>query len=160
RPLILGSLYNTITPPPWDLPGDATKSGFKSKSITGGRENYNGIRFEDKLGAEEFHMQAEKDMNRLTKNDESHTVGANFSIGVGLTHTRAVGAMFSSIVGGAASYAVGGAESTMIGGAYALNVGGAHAVAVGGASSVSVGGAYARNVGGAYALTVGGVMVL
>ncbi|WP_038708389.1 type VI secretion system Vgr family protein, partial [Burkholderia thailandensis] len=158
RPLILGSLYNTITPPPWDLPGDATKSGFKSKSITGGRENYNGIRFEDKLGAEEFHMQAEKDMNRLTKNDESHTIGANYSIGVGITHTRAVGAMFSSIVGGAASYAVGGAESTMIGGAYALNVGGAHAVAVGGASSVSVGGAYARNVGGAYALTVGGVL--
>ncbi|MEB2503566.1 type VI secretion system Vgr family protein [Burkholderia anthinoferrum] len=155
RPLILGSLYNTVTPPPWDLPGEATKSGFKSKTITGGRENYSGIRFEDKKGAEEFHMQAERDMNRLTKRNESLTVGASLSVGVALTHTRAVGGMFTSIVGGAASYAVGGAESTMIGGACALNVGGAYAIAVGGAMSTSVGGAYALNVGGALSIVCG-----
>ncbi len=148
RPLIHGSLYNTMTPPPWDLPAEATKSGFKSKTITGGRQNYNAIRFEDKLGAEEVEIQAEKDMNRLTKNNESHTVGVNLSLGVGLTYSCSVGATFTSIVGGAASYSVGGAESTQVGGASALNVGGARAVAVGGAYSTSVGGVYALAVGG------------
>nr|WP_242540396.1 type VI secretion system tip protein TssI/VgrG [Trinickia mobilis] len=131
RPLITGSLYNNTTRPPWDLPKNATQSGFMSRTVTGGRENYNGFRFEDKAGQEEFMMQAEKDMNRLTKHCESHTVGFDFSLGVGLAYGLNVGGLLACNVGGAAAYTVGGAQSVSVGGAAAMNVGGAYAISVG-----------------------------
>ncbi|APA90019.1 type VI secretion system tip protein VgrG (plasmid) [Paraburkholderia sprentiae WSM5005] len=166
RPLITGSLYNTATRPPYDLPGNATQSGFMSRSMEGGLQNYNSIRFEDKAGAEEFTLQAERDMNRLTKLNESHVVGADYTIGVAAAHSMTVGAASSTIVSGkysvrvkdVAFYSVGLAQSTMIGGAEATAVGGASALTVGGARSVTVGGASSHAVGGAYSLSAGGAL--
>ncbi|HEU5076465.1 MAG TPA: hypothetical protein VFU02_19880, partial [Polyangiaceae bacterium] len=43
----------------------------------GGEKNYNEIRFEDKLGEEEFHIQAEKDMTTLVKHDQTNTIEHN-----------------------------------------------------------------------------------
>ncbi|PXW24942.1 type VI secretion system Vgr family protein [Paraburkholderia caballeronis] len=139
RPLITGSLYNTLTPPPWELPANATQSGFMSRTIEGGLENFNSIRFEDKTGVEEFMIQAENTMNRLTKVNEAHVVGVDYTIGVGGMHGVTVGGLFSSCVGGAATYAVGGAQSTMVGGADYTTVGGVAGLTVGGAYTVSVG---------------------
>ncbi|MGF6297093.1 type VI secretion system secreted protein VgrG [Paraburkholderia sp. WC7.3g] len=166
RPLITGSLYNTATRPPYDLPGNATQSGFMSRSMEGGLQNYNSIRFEDKAGAEEFTVQAERDMNRLTKVNESHVVGADYTIGVAAAHSMTVGAASSTIVGGkysvrvkhAAFYSVGLAQSTNIGGAETIAVGGLSTLTVGGARTVTVGGASTHAVGGAYSLSAGGVL--
>jgi type VI secretion system secreted protein VgrG len=164
RPLITGSLYNTATPPPVDLPGNATQSGFMSRSMEGGMQNYNGIRFEDKAGAEEFTLQAERDMNRLTKLNESHVVGADYTVGVAAAHSMTVGATSSTVVGGkysvkvkdVASYFVGLAQWTNIGGAEVTAVGGASTLTVGGVRTVTVGGASTHAVGGAYSLSAGG----
>ncbi|MCC8402580.1 type VI secretion system tip protein VgrG [Paraburkholderia sp. MMS20-SJTN17] len=166
RPLIIGSLYNTATPPPYDLPGNATQSGFMSRSMEGGMQNYNSIRFEDKAGAEEFTVQAERDMNRLTKLNESHVVGADYTIGVAAAHSMTVGATSSTVVGGKysvrvkniASYDVGLAQLTKIGGAEVTAVGGASTLTVGGVRTVTVGGASTHAVGGAYSLSAGGVL--
>ena len=77
KPLIMGALYNSDTRPPWELPGNATQSGFMSRSMEGGPNNFNGMRFEDKKGAEEFMVQAEKDMNTTIKHNRTETIGAN-----------------------------------------------------------------------------------
>jgi type VI secretion system secreted protein VgrG len=76
RPLIIGSVYNGSNKPPYTLPDNKTQSGFKSRSsMTGAADNFNEIRFEDKKGAEQVYIQAEKNQDILVKNDETHSVG-------------------------------------------------------------------------------------
>ena len=155
RPLVTGSLYNNATRPPWDLPNNATKSGFKSQTPGGSTENYNGVRLEDKAGSEEFYLQAERNMVSLTKQSETKTVGLNMAMGVGVDFNLGIGALYSVTVGGASSHSVGGAHSLNVGGAAATNVGGAYALSVGGAISINAGGALSLVCGGA-SLTMAG----
>jgi type VI secretion system secreted protein VgrG len=76
RPLITGRVYNAEQMPPYDLPGNMTQSGIKSRSSMGGSPaNFNEIRFEDKKGSELVTIHAEKDQSISVENDESHTVG-------------------------------------------------------------------------------------
>nr|WP_199039240.1 type VI secretion system tip protein TssI/VgrG [Dyella sp. ASV24] len=69
RPLIIGSVYNADNPPPYSLPDNKTQSGIKSRSLQGGTEDYNEIRFEDKKGSEELFLHAQKDMREEVEND-------------------------------------------------------------------------------------------
>jgi len=84
RPIITGALYNKDSMPPYELPESATQSGIKSRSSKGGTaQNFNEIRFEDKKGSEELHVQAEKDMSTVVKHCQSLKVGVDRSIVVG-----------------------------------------------------------------------------
>jgi type VI secretion system secreted protein VgrG len=74
RPLVTGCVYNSDAMPPYALPGEQTKSTVKSNSSKGG-EGFNELRFEDKKGAEEVFMHAERDFNRVVKNDDTLKVG-------------------------------------------------------------------------------------
>uniref|UniRef100_Q02CG3 Rhs element Vgr protein n=1 Tax=Solibacter usitatus (strain Ellin6076) TaxID=234267 RepID=Q02CG3_SOLUE len=74
-PIIVGSVYNADTMPPWTLPDNKTVSGYKSRSTPHGTaDNFNMISFEDKKGSELVHVQAEKDLLTLVKNNESREV--------------------------------------------------------------------------------------
>ena len=75
RPLVTGCVYNADYPPPWDMPGDKTRSGVKSRSSKeGGSSDFNEIRLEDKKGSEEIYVHAEKDLRTLVENDELRKV--------------------------------------------------------------------------------------
>ncbi len=74
RPLITGCVYNGDSMPPYALPGGQTRSTIKSNSSTGGG-GFNEIRFEDKKDSEEIFIQAEKDFNRVVKNNDTLKVG-------------------------------------------------------------------------------------
>lgn len=74
QPLVTGCVYNGDAMPPYALPAEQTKSTFKSNTSKGGA-GYNEIRFEDKKDAEEVYVQAEKDYNRVVKNNDSLKVG-------------------------------------------------------------------------------------
>ena len=76
-PIIVGRTYNQDTMPPWGLPGMASQSGIFSHSLYGGPTNGNMLRFDDKTGAEEVRFLAEKDLNTVVKNNETHTVKAD-----------------------------------------------------------------------------------
>ncbi|HBA6821180.1 TPA: type VI secretion system tip protein VgrG, partial [Escherichia coli] len=76
-PIIVGRTYNQDTMPPWGLPGMASQSGIFSHSLYGGPTNGNMLRFDDKTGAEEVRFLAEKDLNTVVKNNETHTVNAD-----------------------------------------------------------------------------------
>ena len=76
RPLIVGSVYNAANMPPWDLPGNKTQSGILSRStVKGETAHANALRFEDKKGAEEVWLHAERDQRIEVEHDESHAVG-------------------------------------------------------------------------------------
>ncbi|MGC4095085.1 MAG: type VI secretion system tip protein TssI/VgrG [Polyangiaceae bacterium] len=97
RPIITGRVYNQDNMPPYTLPDNKTQSGIKSRSATKGTDNnFNEIRFEDKKGSEELHIQAEKDMTTLVKHDQSTTVQNNRSAGVTASDSVSVGGIVRS----------------------------------------------------------------
>jgi len=73
RPIITGCVYNANNTVPYALPDNKTRSTIKTNSSTGGG-GYNEIRFEDKAGSEEVFFQAQKDYNKIVKNNETVTV--------------------------------------------------------------------------------------
>jgi type VI secretion system secreted protein VgrG len=82
RPLITGSVYNAEQTVPYALPADQTKSTIKSNVSKGGG-GFNELRFEDKKDSEEVFVQAQKDLNTVVKNNETHKVGTNKADGKG-----------------------------------------------------------------------------
>ena len=83
-PILTGVVYNAANMPPWDLPANATQSGWKTKSSKGGAPgagakngagDANLIRFEDKAGAEQLWLHAQKDQLTEVEHDEDKWVG-------------------------------------------------------------------------------------
>ena len=70
RPLVVGSVYNANVTVPYSLPDNKTRSTVKTNSSTGGGGG-NELRFEDKAGSEEVFFQAQKDYNKVVKNNET-----------------------------------------------------------------------------------------
>jgi type VI secretion system secreted protein VgrG len=84
RPFVASALYNRDSMPPYPLPANRTQSGIQSRSSKGGTpETFNEIRFEDKKGAEELHLHAEKDMSTLVKDCQTLEVGVDRGVVVG-----------------------------------------------------------------------------
>ena len=76
RPIVTGRVYNADRMPPYALPDQQTRSTMKSRSTPdGGDDNFNELRFEDKRGAEEIYLHAERDFNRVVENNDTLKVG-------------------------------------------------------------------------------------
>jgi type VI secretion system secreted protein VgrG len=89
RPVIVGRLYTNLQKTPYKLPANKTQSGWKSESSPGGG-GFNELRFEDAKGNEQVYMQAEKDLQKLVKNNEDVNIGNNRTKTVGANDTLTV----------------------------------------------------------------------
>jgi type VI secretion system secreted protein VgrG len=130
RPLIVGRVFTSVQRVPYKLPENRSQSGWRSQS-TRGKDGYNEILFEDAAGAELFRVQAEKDLARLVKNDETgvigrdrtqevkrddqHAVGRDRTQTVGRDRTETVVHDEAASVGNDRSRTVGNDEQVMIG---------------------------------------------
>ncbi|MEN0632348.1 type VI secretion system Vgr family protein [Klebsiella aerogenes] len=74
RPIVTGRVYNETSMPPWDLPGDATRMGFMTRSKDGNIDNSSFLFFEDNPGNESVEMHSEKDMKISVENDKHVTI--------------------------------------------------------------------------------------
>ncbi len=74
QPMVTGRVFNATQPVPYKLPEHKTRSTWKSCSSPGG-EGFNELMFEDLKGKELIYIQAEKNLRKLVKNDETITVG-------------------------------------------------------------------------------------
>ena len=74
QPIITGRVYNGQRVPSYALPGDKTKSSFKTFSSPGGG-GFNELRFEDAAGSEEVFFHAQKDMLVKVLHDRKREIG-------------------------------------------------------------------------------------
>ncbi|BEP33240.1 type VI secretion system tip protein VgrG [Variovorax sp. V59] len=161
RPVIVGRVYNADQMPPFALPGEATKSGIVTRSSKGGSPaNANAFVFEDKMGAEQILLHAERNLDVEVEGDETHTTEK--------TRTTLIkgheSATYESgeerhITGGAVETIDGGEERTVTGGATETVKGGETRTIKGGATETITGGE-TRLVNDGIKETVNGDLVL
>jgi type VI secretion system secreted protein VgrG len=170
QPLITGRVYNGLAQPPYALPANKTQSGLKSNSSKGGGGS-NELRFEDKKGAEEVYLHAEKDENIRVENDKTESVGHDEAIEIGNDRTESVGHDETLSVGNNRSRQVAVDETVAVGGNQTVTIGMnrsdtvsanetrtvalAQQQSVGGLRNVSVGAAQSHQVGASDSWVVG-----
>lgn len=77
RPVAIGSVYNGNNQPINNPEQSVTQSGFRTKTHKG--EGFNELRFDDKNGAEEIFIHAQKDWNITVKDSKSQAIGGSSS---------------------------------------------------------------------------------
>jgi type VI secretion system secreted protein VgrG len=123
RPIIVGRMYNDDQPPPYE---SHTLSGFKTRSTPGGDPTtFNELRFEDRIGEEQIHVHAEKDLDVLVEKQETRKVGTNSYTKVKDDMQLSVGQKRSADVGGNDILKVVGDRSISVGGSQGTTVNGA-----------------------------------
>ncbi|MEZ4302852.1 MAG: type VI secretion system tip protein TssI/VgrG [Polyangiaceae bacterium] len=121
QPVIVGRLHNSTSVVPDRLPESRTATTWRSASSPGG-QGWNEITFEDQAGHERVYMQAERDLVKLVKSDETSTVRGH--------RARRVEASETVAIAGAQVVTVGAARSTHVAGSDHLSVGEGHSVTV------------------------------
>jgi type VI secretion system secreted protein VgrG len=124
RPIITGRVYNAEQAVPYDLPANATQSGMKSRSSKGGTPaNFNEIRMEDKKGAEQLYIHAERNQDIVVEVDESHSVGHDRNKSIGNDETVTIGQNRVRAVQCDDVLHVGGAKSDSVSTGYLIEAG-------------------------------------
>ena len=97
RPLVIGTVYNGDNPTPYELPGEKTKAGVKSK--TDGSSGYNEFVFDDRDGDELVRMHAQRDHETKVENDERRDIGNDISKKVGNNEKVDIGHVYEMEAG-------------------------------------------------------------
>ena len=115
-PIVVGSVYNGRNRPKYDPASQYTRSGVLTRSSErGGEKNANELRFEDKTGAEQIFLNAERDMDHRIENDSRRWVGNRDSIVVQEDQLTRVGRDQHLTVLGDAKQSVSGSMNLAIG---------------------------------------------
>ena len=167
RPIITGRVYHGLNTPPYELPGNATQSGVRSRSSKGGTaDNYNEIRFEDKKGCEQLLVHAERNMDTTIEADETRDVGGNrdvhvkghFTENIDSGETRKVDAGSEETINGGAKQTVNGGMNQTISGGETRNVSGGLKENILGGETRTVVGGLTETISGAETRTVNGAL--
>ncbi len=145
RPVVVGVVPNPTNAVPYDLPGNKTKTVFRTNTHKG--IGFNELTFEDEREQEEIYVHAQKDMNidilhdrtKAVGHDQSESVGNNKSISVARNHTETIGANKTLSVTNAFARSVGKVSTEQVGILKSTFVGGDQLVVVGANKEESVG---------------------
>jgi type VI secretion system secreted protein VgrG len=100
RPIIVGSVYNAREMPPFKLPEERTRSGFKSNTVNRrSGANFSGLAFDDKKGKEHVQLHSERDLMINAEHNHVVNVGSHQHVNVNFCDLRTVGG-FPSVTGG------------------------------------------------------------
>jgi type VI secretion system secreted protein VgrG len=118
QPVITGSLYNDDANPFYALPDNQTKSWIHTSTSPGG-DGFNELRFEDKSGAEEIDLQAQRDLDIKVLNDENLSITHDLKETVGNDMSLAVNGNMSLALSGNLTLSV--AKTLALSGTMTLN---------------------------------------
>lgn len=138
RPLVTGSVYNGQSGMPVPLPAMQTQSVIRSRSSKGGSAG-NELRMEDKAGAEELYLRAQRAMTVSVENTLSTTVETG-----GESHLVKAGDLALEVGSGNETHKVSGTRK----------------IEAGGDETHTSGAAFAHDVAGNYKLTIKGNLVI
>ncbi|WP_192558750.1 type VI secretion system tip protein VgrG [Pseudomonas allokribbensis] len=122
KPLITGCVPNKVTPVPYPLPANKTRSVFKTNSSLGGNGS-NELRIEDRAGQEQIFIHAQRNQDCTVENNESHWVGVNRVHSVGQNETVTIGQNRLRTVKVDDTLQVGGTKLDSIGTQYMIEAG-------------------------------------
>jgi len=159
EPIIIGSVYNAGSMPPYKLPDEKTKSTVKSNSSKGG-QGFNEIRFEDKKGDEQVFIHGEKNLDIRVKNDRFETILHDRHLQVNNEKFELVKVSRHEEVKKSHFEAIGEDRNVKIGGKDAIDVKASQSVTVGGDVIYDIGGSLTEKVGGKIYLSATGDLVL
>ncbi len=182
RPIIVGRVYNDDQAKPFD---SHTQSGFRTRSTPkGSAANCNEFRFDDKKGAEQVYLHAEKNQDISVENDETHTVGHdrtktidhdetshikhdrtetvdnNEKITIGVNRTEKVGSNETIAIGIDRKETVGANESITVGANRAISIGASETATVALQRIHSVGINETISIGAAQEITIGAIQAV
>jgi type VI secretion system secreted protein VgrG len=89
EPVVVGRVYNGINRGEVKLPDDKTQSLWRTQSSPS-KDGFHEIRFEDRSGQEELHIEAQRLHTRLVKGSEQVNVNGSRDISVGGTETEQI----------------------------------------------------------------------
>jgi type VI secretion system secreted protein VgrG len=139
EPVVVGRVYNGVNRGEVKLPDDATQSLWRTQSSPA-MDGFHEIRFEDKSGGEELHIEAQRLHTRLVKGAEQVNVQGNRDITVDCTETEVIHENHSRTVDGDETVAVGGNRAVKIKGDHTRKVDGTETIVVDGTRDLTVGG--------------------
>lgn len=137
-PVVLGQVFSTTSPVPHKLPDNKTVTAWRGNSSPGGG-GFNEILFEDMKGKEMLFMQAEKNLRKLVKHDETEITQQNRRITVGSNLTKMVTFDETETTGSDRTITVGENLRQSVGANHAVTVAGSQTQQVGQGLSVTVG---------------------
>jgi type VI secretion system secreted protein VgrG len=136
-PIVMGCVPNAIQPPPFILPGDKTRSGFKTQSSPGGG-GFNELSFEDAKAEEQIFLHAQRDLDEVVERNHSLLVRNNellkilgsrvdriekdLAVQIGGDHSVEVTGSRVDVVSGNSDARVSGASTTRVGGKERRNI--------------------------------------
>ena len=156
RPIITGRVYNADQMPPYALPANMTQSGIKTRSSKGGGVgNFNEIRFEDKKGAEQLYVHAEKNQDNVVENDASLSVGHDRTKTIDHDETTHVKHDRTETVDNNETITIGNDRTETVGHNEVVTIGANKAETIAIAKALSIGAGYAVTVGAGMNTAVG-----
>lgn len=159
EPIIIGSVYNAGSMPPYKLPDEKTKSTVKSNSSKGG-QGFNEFRFEDKKGSEQIFVHGEKNLDIRVKNDRFETILHDRHLQVDNEKFEVVKVSRHEEVKKSHFEKIGEDRNVKIGGKEAIAVNGSQSVQVGSDVIYDIGGNLTEKVSGNIFLSANGDLVL
>jgi len=176
RPVCVGCLYNGTNTPHHPLPDSRTKTSIRTRSSPGG-DGFNELTFEDKAGAEQVYLHAQRNLDERVGATHTTTIGASQSLSVGTAQETTVGKDQGLTVKGVQSITVKGEgalppaaaraltvegpiETTSVGAGYTLKADTFIKLDCGGTSSIMMTpDAITLTAGGGAAITLTGAML-
>jgi type VI secretion system secreted protein VgrG len=156
RPIITGRVYNAEQMPPYTLPDNQTQTGIKTRSAQGGGpSNFNELRFEDKMGNEQFFAHAEKDLATEVEHDEKRTVGNDRSTTIQHDDTLMVQNNRSATITGTDSETVMKTQSILVNDSRSAQIATSDSLMAGAEISQNAGAAFSITAGASLSITTG-----
>jgi type VI secretion system secreted protein VgrG len=169
EPLIVGSVYNPVTMPPYG-PGKGVVSGLKSNTHKG--KGYNEMSMDDTAGKEKVTIHGQHDMNATVEHDHSltvhnnrtatidvddnETVGSTQKIGIGSNQSLTVGSNQDNSVGASRTTKVGADDKESVGSNQTISIGVNQNITTGSSRTTNIGTSDSLNVGASQTISVTG----